>query len=190
MVVEEERDNQVTHLLRSVEDGEAGAAERLLEAVYSELRSMAFRKLSSKPASETINATALVDEVWMKLKPDQGEGFANRAHFFGAAAEAMRRILIDRARARLAAKRGGGMVPIELDRLEIPAPEVADDRLLDLHDALGKFAEVAPDKAELVKLRFFVGMTVEEAAAVLGIAVPTAKKWWAYARAWFRIEMS
>ncbi len=180
---------QITNALSALDNGHAGAADQLLDLVYSELRKLASQKLIGEQPGHTVQATALVHEAWLRLNCDQGAHFANRAHFFAAAAEAMRRILIDRARARLAAKRGAGVVPLELDHLEIPSPEADDTLLLDLHDVLEKFTKLHPQKAELVELRYFVGMTVEEAASVLGIAVPTAKKWWAYARAWLRIEM-
>ena len=137
----------------------------------------------------TLQPTALVHEVWLRLAGDEAARFENRAHFFGAAAEAMRRILIDRARRRLAAKRGGGAVPLDVDEIEIPSPALDDDNLLRVNEALEKFAAVDSRKAELVKLRYFVGMNFEETAAALGIAVPTAKQWWAYARAWLTVEM-
>jgi len=125
----------------------------------------------------------------MRLGGGDASSFENRAHFLGAAAEAMRRILIERARRRLAAKRGSGEVILNLDELEIPSPVADDDQLLALNEALEKFAARDPRKAELVKLRYFVGMSFLEASAVLGIAVPTAKQWWAYARAWLNVEM-
>jgi RNA polymerase sigma factor (TIGR02999 family) len=181
--------SQVTHFLEGVENGDPEAAERLLELVYSELRKLASQKLAGERAGHTLNPTELVHEAWDRLNCDQGAHYDNRAHFFAAAAEAMRRVLIDRARARLAAKRAGGVVRADLDCLETPTPETRDDVLVDVHEALNKFAALHPQKAELVKLRYFVGMTTEEAAEALGIAVITAKKWWAYARAWFRIEL-
>jgi RNA polymerase sigma factor (TIGR02999 family) len=130
-----------------------------------------------------------VHEAWLQLAGDEAARFENRAHFFGAAAEAMRRILIDRARRRLAAKRGSGAAPLDVDEMDIPSPALDDDTLLRVDEALEKFMAIDPRKAELVKLRYFVGMNFEETAAALDIAVPTAKQWWAYARAWLTVEM-
>ena len=126
----------------------------------------------------------------MRLGGSDAPTFQNRAHFFGAAAEAMRRILIEHARRRQAAKRGAGVVVVDLDGLEISSPLADDDQLLALNEALEKFSAVDERKAELVKLRYFVGLNFEETAAALGIAVPTAKQWWAYSRAWLRVEMA
>jgi len=125
----------------------------------------------------------------MRLGGGEAPTFQNRAHFFGAAAEAMRRILIEHARRRLAAKRGAGVEVVDLDGLEISSPLADDDQLLALNEALERLAVVDERKAELVKLRYFVGLSFEEASAALGIAVPTAKQWWAYARSWLTVEM-
>ena len=125
----------------------------------------------------------------LRLGGSEAPSFQNRAHFFGAAAEAMRRILIDRARRRLAAKRGAGAGAVDLDEIEIPSPVADDGQLLAVNEALEKFAALDSRKAELVKLRYCVGLNFEETAAALGIAVPTAKQWWAYARAWLTVEM-
>jgi RNA polymerase sigma factor (TIGR02999 family) len=152
------------------------------------LRKLAPAKMAHEAAGHTLQPTALVHEVWLRLGGDEAPSFQNRAHFFGAAAEAMRRILIERARRRLAAKRGGGAVNVDLDEIEITSP-VADDQLLAVNEALEKFAAIDPRKAELVKLRNFVGLSFDEAATALGIAVPTAKQWWAYARAWLTVEL-
>jgi len=145
--------------------------------------------MNGEPAGHTLQPTALVHEAWLRLGADAQPQWQNRAHYFGAAAEAMRRILVERARRRLTAKRGGGMEPVDVDEIEIASPIADDDVLLSLNEALEKFAVADPRKAELVKLRYFVGMTHEEAAATLGIAVPTAKQWWAYARSWLALEM-
>ncbi len=144
--------------------------------------------MAHEAASHTLQPTALVHEAWLRLGGDEAPIFQNRAHFFGAAAEAMRRILIEHARRRLAVKRGAGAEVIDLEGLEIPSP-LADDQLLALNEALEKFAAIDPRKADLVKLRYFVGLNFEEAAAALGVAVPTAKQWWSYTRAWLRVEM-
>ncbi len=182
--------SEITHLLYAVEEGSASAAEQLLDLVYSELRSLAAQKIATERPGQTLVPTALVHEAWLRLNCGRGAHFANRAHFFAAAAETMRRILIDRARTRLAAKRGSGAEAVDLEAIDIPSPAVADDMLLQLNEALKEFEKLHPRKAEVVKLRYFVGMTFEETAAALGIAVPTAKKWWAYARAWLRLEMA
>ena len=181
--------NDVTRILDRVEKGDPKAAEELLPLVYGELRRLAAHQLSFERNPQTLQATSLVHEAWLKISGDKNREWNGRQHFFAAAAEAMRRILVDRARRRLAAKRGGGEAHVDADELDIPAP-APDDQLLDVHEALEKFAHRDQRKAELVKLRYFVGMSFEEAAEVLGIAVPTAKEWWAYARAWLRVEIA
>jgi RNA polymerase sigma factor (TIGR02999 family) len=179
----------VTVILDRAQSGDPKATEELLPLVYEELRRLARQRMAREAAGQTLQPTALVHEAWLRLAGNEGARFENRAHFFGAAAEAMRRILIERARRRLAAKRGGGNVPLDVDEIEIPSPAADDDQLLAVNEALEKFTTLDPRKAELVKLRYFVGMNFEEAAAALGIAVPTAKQWWAYARAWLTVEM-
>ncbi len=181
--------SDVTQLLQAASAGDPKAAEELLPLVYQELRRLAAQKMAHEARGHTLQPTALVHEAWLRLAGDEAARFENRAHFFGAAAEAMRRILIDRARRRLAAKRGGGAEPLDVDEIEIPSPAADDDTLLRVNEALEKFTAIDSRKAELVKLRYFVGMNFEETAAALGIAVPTAKQWWAYARAWLTIEM-
>ena len=181
--------SDVTRILDRLQQGDTRAAEELLPLVYDELRRLAARKMANEAAHQTLQPTALVHEVWMRLGGSEGPAFQNRAHYFGAAAEAMRRILIERARRRIAAKRGGGAPVLELDPIELPSPAADDDRLLAVNEALEKFAVLEPRKAELVKLRYFVGMSFEEAAGALGIAVPTAKQWWAYSRAWLTVEL-
>ena len=181
--------NELTHLLSRVEKGDAQAAGELLPLVYDELRRLAAQKMAGEAAGHTLQPTALVHEAWMRLGGNDAPAFQNRAHFFGAAAEAMRRILIEHARRRLAAKRGAGVEVVDLDGLEISSPVADDGQLLAVNEALEKFTTLDPRKAELVKLRYFVGLSFEEAAAALGIAVPTAKQWWAYARSWLTVEM-
>ena len=176
-------------ILRRVQQGEVSAGEDLLRLVYQELRGIAGQKMRNEMCSQTLQPTALVHEAWLRLAGNAGPRFENRAHFFAAAAEAMRRILIECARRRLAAKRGGGVAAMPLENVEIPSPAGSDDQLLAVDEALEKFSALDPRKAELVKLRYFVGMTYEETASALGIAVPTAKQWWAYARAWLTIEL-
>jgi RNA polymerase sigma factor (TIGR02999 family) len=181
--------SEFTHILERVEHGDPRAAGELLPLVYDELRRLAAQKMAREAAGHTLQPTALVHEAWMRLGGDDAPTFQNRAHFFGAAAEAMRRILIEHARRRLAVKRGAGVEVLDLDGLEISSLVADDDQLLAVNDALEKLAALDPRKAELVKLRYFVGMNFEEAASAVGIAVPTAKQWWAYARAWLTVEM-
>ena len=182
--------SKFTHILERLEQGDPKAAAELLPIVYSELRRLAVSRLAGESGTQTLQPTALVHEAWLRLAGGDGEKeFANRAHFFAAAAEAMRRILIERARRRLAAKRGSGAEKLDLDEMEIASPMADDEALLCLNEALEKLATQDSRKAELVKLRYFVGMNYDEAAAALGIAVPTAKQWWAYARAWLAVEM-
>lgn len=161
----------------------------MLPLVYEELRRLATQRMAREAAGQTLQPTALVHEVWLRLAGNEGACFENRAHFFGAAAEAMRRILIERARWRLAVKRGSGNAPLNVDELKIASPALDDDNLLAVNEALEKLGAIDPRKAELVKLRYFVGMNFEEAASALGIAVSTAKQWWAYARSWLTVEM-
>lgn len=181
--------SDVTQLLHAASAGDPRAAAELLPVVYDELRRLAAHRLAGERNGYTLQPTALVHEAWLKISGNEERTWSGRQHFFAAAAEAMRRILVDRARQRMAAKRGAGEVCLDADDLEIPAP-AADDQLLAVNEALAKFAKLDERKAELVKLRYFVGMNFEEAAAALGIAVPTAKQWWAYARAWLRVEMA
>jgi RNA polymerase sigma factor (TIGR02999 family) len=152
----------------------------LLTQVYAELRTIARTKMAGERPGHTLQPTALVHEAWLRLGDQR---FANRAHFFSAAAEAMRRILIDSARRRAAARNGGGAVRVNLDDAEIAAP-AKDEEMLAIHDRLDALAEHDGRKAELVKLRYFAGLTIQEAADVLGISAPTAKRDWTYARAW------
>ena len=178
-------------MLQQTSEGDRDAGERLLATVYDELRRLAAAKLAREPAGQTLQPTALVHEVWMRLGGDQQPVWANRAHFFAAAAESMRRILIENARRKRAARRGGGAVKVSADAesLELPAP-VSDDELLLVNDALDALAAHDARKAELVKQKYFVGLTLEEAADVLGISHRTAKRDWAYAKAWLFNEVN
>ena len=180
----------ITRLLGDAAAGDADALNKLYEQVYAELRAIAAIKMASERNGHTLQPTALVNEAYLRIGASKGIKFENRAHFFSAAAEVMRRILIESARRRLAAKRGAGAEAIPLDEIELPYPAAADDQLLAMDEALQKFAAIDPRKAELVKLRYFVGMSFEEAASALGIAVPTAKQWWAFSRAWLRVELA
>lgn len=179
----------VTRILERAQAGDLKAAEELLPLVYDELRRLAAHRLAGEPNQHTLQPTALVHEAWLKIASNDERAWNGREHFFATAAEAMRRILVDRARRRLAVKRGAGKTPLAVDDLDIPTPDT-DDRLLAVSDALEKFAAVDARKAELVKLRYFVGLTFEEAAEALRIAVPTAKQWWTYSRAWLRVEIA
>jgi len=181
--------SDVTQLLQAASAGDSRAAAELLPLVYDELRRLAAHRLASEHSNHTLQPTALVHDVWLKISGAEDREWNGRQHFFAAAAEAMRHLLVDRARRKLAAKRGAGEAHLDADDLEIPAP-APDDQLLAVSDALEKFAALDARKAELVKLRYFVGMTFEEASEALGIAVPTAKQWWAYARAWLRVEIA
>ena len=185
--------SDVTVILNRVEQGDPKAAEELLPLVYDELRRLAAHKMANEAAGHTLQPTALVHEAWLRLNgggdPQVGK-WNGRGHFFGAAAEAMRRILIERARRRLAAKRGSGQAVLDVAEIDVPAVVADDDGLLLVNEALDKLAAIDSRKAELVKLRYFVGMSFEEAASTMGIGVSTAKQWWAYARAWLSIEIN
>ncbi len=173
----------VTRILTDIEQGNARATDELLPLVYQELRRLAAHKMANEPAGHTLQPTALVHEAWLRLVDPPSQSWQNRAHFFGAAAEAMRRILIARARRKQTQRRGAGTAHLDVDELEIASP-APDDQLLALNEALDRFAALEPKQAELVKLRYFVGLKIEESAEVLGISEATAKRWWAYARAW------
>ena len=179
--------NEVTHILSAIERGDPKAAAELLPLVYDELRKLAAARMASERPDHTLDATALVHEAYLRLVGDQH--FENRRHFFAAAAEAMRRILIENARGHHRQKRGGGLNRFDLDAVPLAAPE-NDDRLLALDAALDRFTAIEPLKAELLKLRSFGGLSLDEAAATLGISPSTADRWWAYARAWLRVEIS
>lgn len=175
--------SDVTRILSAIEQGDPRAAEELLPLVYDELRRLAAARLSSEKAGQTLQATALVHEAYLRLLANDEVGWNGRGHFFGAAAEAMRRILIDRARQRNSVKRGGNLQRVELRE---PAVDIGVDSidLLGLDEALTRLEAEEPRKAELVKLRFFAGLTQDEAAAALGVSRATAKRYWIYARAW------
>jgi RNA polymerase sigma factor (TIGR02999 family) len=181
--------SEVTRILSALERGEAHAAEELLPLVYDELRRLAQWQMSHEAPGQTLQATALVHEAWLRLVGDTDPQWANRRHFFAAAAEAMRRILIDIARRKQAARHGGRLRRTELDGLQLVAG-APDEELLAINEALDAFAIHDERKAELVKLRYFVGLTLEEAAAVLGVSERTAKRDWTYARAWLFREIN
>ena len=176
-------------MLAAVERGEPNAPEQLLGLLYKELRRLAAHMMANEAPGQTLQPTALVHEAWLRLVGNQSPSFSGRNHFFCAAAEAMRRILIDRARRRRTQRHGGGLMRAELDDIELVAAPGADDQLLAVDEALEKLAAEYPVRAELVKLRYFVGMTNEEAAEVLGISLSTAKNYWTYSRAWLFREI-
>ena len=182
--------SDVTRILSAIEHGDRQAAEKLLPLVYDELRRLAAQKMARESPGQTLAATALVHEAFLRLvgseHPPDWDG---RAHFFAAAAEAMRRILIDRARHKETRKAGGGRRRLDLDYLEPVLEERNGDHLLALDEALRKLEAEDPRKAELVKLRFFAGLTTEQAAAALGISTSTAEKDWVYARSWLRVAI-
>jgi len=180
--------SEVTQILNAAVEGDPRAAAELMPLVYDELRRLAAHRLSGERHEHTLQPTALVHEAWLRIKGSDDRTWQGRQHFFAAAAEAMRRILVDRARRRQAAKRGAGAEHANAAELQLAAP-APDEWLLAVHEAVERLARVDPRKARLVDLKFFVGLTFDEAAEVLGIAVPTAKQWWAYARAWLRVEM-
>ena len=178
----------VTHLLAQARGGDAGAMRRLVPLVYDELRVLAHRQRQRRPAAETLNTTALVHEAYEKLA-HSGKTFADRQHFFRVAARAMRGVLVDAARARQAAKRGGGATVLPLDAERVALPE-DDPVLLALDAALTQLAAAEPRMAEVVELRYFVGLTIPETAEVLGLSETTVKREWAAARAWLHHALS
>lgn len=180
---------ELTTIIRAIEAGDPLAADKLLPLVYDELRKLAAAKISDEPAGQTLQATALVHEAYLRLVGDgDPTRWDSRGHFFAAAAEAMRRILVDAARRKKRLKRGGDQVRQELEQVEIVAPEVRED-LVALDEALDRLAAVDRQAAELVHLRFFAGMTLPEAARLMGISPRTADRLWAYARAWLHQEL-
>jgi RNA polymerase sigma factor (TIGR02999 family) len=179
--------SEVTRILQSIESGDGMAAHELLPLVYEELRRLAAHKMAGETPGQTLQPTALVHEAWLRLTGNENVKWDGRGHFFAAAAEAMRRILIENARRKCAVRHGGGQQRLNIQEVEIAAATPEDD-LLAIDDALEKFAARDKRKAELVKLRYFVGLTIEEAAEILGISAPTAKRWWAYSRAWLYQE--
>ena len=181
--------NEVTRILSAIHQGDPQAAEQLLPLVYGELRKLAARKLAEEKPGQTLDATALVHEAYVRLvDTDKAQHWNGRGHFFAAAAEAMRRILVEQARRKRADKHGGGRSRQELNPDLIAAPEAAED-LLALDEALTRLAATEPQVAELVKLRYFAGLTIPQAAAHLGIAPRTAEAWWSYAKAWFQAAL-
>jgi RNA polymerase sigma factor (TIGR02999 family) len=181
--------SELTRILDAAQRGEPAAANQLLPLVYDELRRLAAYKMANEAPGHTLQPTALVHEAWLRLvTPEQQTQFQNRAHFFGAAAEAMRRILVESARRKKRLKHGGEFERVNLDAVELPLP-MPDDELLALDEALDRLKAVDARAADVVKLCFFVGLTQEQAARELGISLATAERLWAFARAWLFREM-
>ena len=180
--------SDVTRILDAAQAGDPTAADQLLPLVYEELRRLAAHRMANEAAGHTLQPTALVHEAWLRLVGNQDEHWDGRAHFFGAAAEAMRRILIDRARSKQRLKHGGEMQRVDMAALDVAA-ETDGESLLAVDEALQKFSERDPVGAQLIKLRFFTGLSNVEAAGLLGIPERTAKRTWAYARAWLFEEL-
>jgi RNA polymerase sigma factor (TIGR02999 family) len=181
--------NDVTRILSAIEQGDSTAVEQLLPLVYDELRRLAAQKLAREKAGQTLEATALVHEAYLRLVDvEKAQHWNSRGHFFAAAAEAMRRILVERARQKKRVKRGGKLRRLDIDAVAL-ATRVAPDQLLAIDEALTKLAGEEPTAAQLVQLRYFAGLTVEEAGKSLGISTKTAYRHWNYARAWLHSEL-
>jgi RNA polymerase sigma factor (TIGR02999 family) len=178
----------MTRTLESVDQSDRQAADELLPLVYGELRKLAAAKISRESPNQTLQPTALVHEAWLRLVGNQPPKFDGRGHFFAAAAEAMRRILIDKARRKSALRHGGDQQRMDIDDLQIAMP-AKDDELIAMNDALNKLAVIHPIQAEVVKLRYFVGLTNVETAQALGLSERTVKNHWAHARAWLFREI-
>jgi len=180
--------SDATVMRGAMEAGDSKAAERLLVLVYDELRRLAASRLVQAAPGQTLQPTALVHEAWLRLVGDQNPSFKDRAHFFRACAEAMRHILIDRARRKKTERHGGGYRRVDFEDFDLAAPP-ASDQLLAVNEALDKLAHEHPVQAELVKLRYFTGLTIKEVSEVLGISVTTAKSYWTFSRAWLLSEI-
>lgn len=180
--------NDATVMLAAIEAGDPMAAEQLLVLVYDELRRLAASKLAEEAPGQTLQPTALVHEVWLRLVGDRNPSFKDRTHFFRASAEAMRHLLIDRARRKKTIRHGGGCRRIEFEDLNLASPS-ADDQVLAINEALDKLALEHPVQAEVVKLRYFAGLTNEEVSEVLEVSVSTVKNYWAFSRAWLLSEI-
>ena len=179
---------EITRLLEGMREGDPKAAEELLSHVYRELRALAAAKMAHEAPGQTLQPTALVHEAWLRLGGGQGARFADRAYFFAAAGEAMRRILVEAARRKKRLKHGGNLERVDIENVDLAAP-LPDDDLLALDEALTRLAESDPRAAELVNLCFFVGLTQEQAAKELGVSLSTGERKWAYARAWLFREL-
>ena len=181
--------SDVTQLLEAIEAGESRAADQLLPLVYEELRKLAGIRMAQEKPGQTLHATALVHEAWLRLVgPGDQKEWNNRGHFFGAAAEAMRRILVDRARQKARVRHGGALERVDLEHVTL-ATEDNDNTVLAIHDALEKLARESPQKAEIVKLHYFIGLEYQDIARSLGVSLSTVERGWAYARSWLYREM-
>ncbi|HWB05376.1 MAG TPA: sigma-70 family RNA polymerase sigma factor [Verrucomicrobiales bacterium] len=179
----------VTRLLAAIESGDPSAANDLLPLVYAELRKLARLKMAGEQPGQTLQPTALVHEAWLRLVgKDNQAHFQSRSHFFSAAGEAMRRLLVEAARRKLTRRRGGRQERLDIHDIDIAASG-KDDELLAVHEALDRLAAVSPERAELVKLRYFAGLSIDEAALALGISERTAKRYWTFSRAWLFDEI-
>jgi RNA polymerase sigma factor (TIGR02999 family) len=182
--------SDVTRILSAIEQGDPSAAEQLLPLVYDELRKLAAQKLAQEKPGQTLEATALVHEAYLRLVDvERAQHWDSRGHFFAAAAEAMRRIVVETARRKRRAKHGGGRERVEVELADLPTRLPPDD-LLALDEALGRLEQIEPVKARLVTLRYFAGMTIEQAAAALNISRVTAHRYWTFARAWLHQQMT
>ena len=181
--------SDVTRILERVQQGDPEAAEQLLPLVYDELRKLAAAKMAQQSPGQTLQATALVHEAWLKLTGNESSAWHDRQHFFRAAAEAMRHILVDRARAKQRAKRGGGLVQVNLEAVDV-ATNAEPDTLLLVDEALQRLVAEHPKNAELVKLRFYAGLTIEQTAQAMGLSEKTVKRHWIHARAWLFREIN
>ena len=179
----------MTRILEAVQQGDPKAADELLPLVYEELRKLAAHKMAQQPPGQTLQATALVHEAWLRLVGSARQNWESRRHFFSAAAEAMRHILIDRARKRLSLRHGGGQQRLDIEEVEVAAP-IEQETILAVNEALSELEKADSTKAEVVKLRFFVGLSERETAEILGVSERTIERYWAYAQAWLfeRIE--
>ena len=178
---------EVTCILESIKTADPSAADELLPLVYEDLRRLAASKMAMESPGHTLQATALVHEAWIRLSAQRNQNYQNRQAFFGAAAEVMRRILVDRARRRRAARHGGGQERVDLDAIEFATSD--DELIQEVHEALNELAKLDAEKAEIVKLRFFVGLSFEEIAALLGVDERTVRRHWTFAKAWMWKEL-
>ncbi|MBC8097334.1 MAG: sigma-70 family RNA polymerase sigma factor [Akkermansiaceae bacterium] len=175
--------SDITQVLQAIGRGEGKAADELLPLVYEELRRLAAARMAHEAAGQTLQPTALVHEAWLRLVSDGAKSWQNRAHFFGAAAEAMRRILIENARRKSRLKRGGGLSRVDIESLDL-AEATPDDKILLINEALEKYQEEDPERARVVVMKFFGGLTNQEVAESLGVTERTVERQWAYAKAW------
>jgi RNA polymerase sigma factor (TIGR02999 family) len=175
--------SEVTQVLQAVNRGQAQASEELLPLVYNELRRLAAARMAQEASGQTLQATALVHEAWLRLVNDGGQTWQNRAHFFGAAAEAMRRILVENARRKSRLKRGGDLVRVELSEINLAAQN-PDDRMLLIDEALERLEAEDPEKGRVVVMKFFGGLTNQEVAETLAVTERTVERWWSFAKAW------